>query len=530
VPGRVGVDFGTSNTVIAVWNDSQQTGVPVSLPEYTKLVQQSGETVPVIPSLIHYADAGKRWIGDQVNRQNLYHSAQTFRWMKRYINNRNPATKHLLGREITWSEAGRDFLMSVLLVAAQDLKIGDEEIVLTVPVESFEHYDDWLAEIAEAAGMPRLRLIDEPSAAALGYGAHVQPGNVYLIFDFGGGTLDVALVLIEEEKAVTAGRRCRVLGKAGRDLGGMTIDQWFYQEILRRCDRSDADEDVREISNELLVQCESAKERLSFHERAEVMVVNPHSGAVLSAEFTRSEFEELLDQRNAYAVIDQAVRSALNTTRERGYKEDDIQSVLTVGGSSQIPSVQRTLQRIFGRERVFLDRPLDAVARGAAAFAAGVDFYDYIQHDYAVRYVDPVTVDYDYRIIVKRGTAYPTKEPVATLRVKATYDGQAQLGLAIYEMGEQHPRQAGQAVELVFDQSGAARIRTVAPDDDEQRHRFWMNEHNPTFLAADPLPRQGEARFEVEFGIDGNKRLLVTARDLKTGRLTHKDFPVIKLA
>jgi hypothetical protein len=69
----------------------------------------------------------------------------------------------------------------------------------------------------------------------------------------------------------------------------------------------------------------------------------------------------------------------------------------------------------------------------------------------------------------------------------------------------------------------------VTADEEERRSHFWVNEHSPTFLPADPPARQGEARFEVEFGIDANKRLLVTARDLRTGRLTHRDYPVVKL-
>jgi len=208
--------------------------------------------------------------------------------------------------------------------------------------------------------------------------------------------------------------------------------------------------------------------------------------------------------------------------------------VLMVGGSSQIPSVQRTLRRIFGRERVMLNRPLDAVARGAAAFVAGVDFYDHIQHDYAIRYVNREKGDYDYRIIVRHGTSYPTADPVARLTVKASYDGQARLGIAIFEIGERRRRGSGQPVELVFDPSGAARVMQVTPDDEDRRTYFWMNEGNPTFLAttssATSSARQGEPRFEVEFNIDGNKRLLITARNLRTGRVTHRDYPVVKLA
>jgi molecular chaperone DnaK (HSP70) len=259
-------------------------------------------------------------------------------------------------------------------------------------------------------------------------------------------------------------------------------------------------------------------------------MIDPRTGAVLvAAEFTRDEFEELLLERDAYAVMDQTIRRALNGARERGYSEDDIQAALLVGGCSLIPSVQQTLQRIFGRERVQLNRPLDAVARGAAAFVAGVDFYDHIQHDYAIRYLDRKKSQYDYHVIVKRGTPYPTNEPVARLTIKASHDDQTQLGIAIYELGEARSRQSGQSFELVFDASGAARVTPVSPDEVERRTCFWINESTPTFLPADPPAKASEARFEVTFGIDGNKRLLITARDLKTGRTTHRDFPVVKL-
>ena len=230
--------------------------------------------------------------------------------------------------------------------------------------------------------------------------------------------------MIEEEGDQTvSGRRCRVLGKAGAEVGGATLDQWLFQEVLRQNGRSDADEEVRQISKALLVECERAKERLSSYERAEVSVINPQTGAVLAADFTRASFEDLLDRHDAFAQIDQVVRRALNAARERGYHEEAIQAVLLVGGSSQIPAVQRTLQRIFGRERVRLNRPLDAVARGAAAFVAGVDFYDHIQHDYAIRFLNRERGGYDYRTVVKRGTPYPTNEPLARLMVKAAYSG-----------------------------------------------------------------------------------------------------------
>ena len=88
--------------------------------------------------------------------------------MKRYIAHRSPIKVRLDGREISHFDAGRDFLSTVLTFAAAELNIGYEEIALTAPVEAFEHYEDWLTGGAEAANIPRFRLIDEPSAAALG--------------------------------------------------------------------------------------------------------------------------------------------------------------------------------------------------------------------------------------------------------------------------------------------------------------------------------------------------------------------------
>jgi len=528
--GRLAIDFGTSNTVLAVWDAERGEGVPLHLPEFGRIALQDGEEISTVPSLIHYAKDGRRWIGNQVLERGLYHSRRTFRWMKRYISHRSPIRIDLDGQEITPYKAGQDFLSTLLRFAIEELKVGpDEEVALSVPVEAYEHYENWLASVAEASGMPHFRLIDEPSAAALGYSAHIQPGNVYLIFDFGGGTLHASVVLMEAEAEARGGQRCRVLGKAGRSIGGSSIDQWLYEEVLRRNGRTDDEDEVRRISTSLLVACEQVKERLSFEEVAGLSVTNPETGLVLSAHFSRLELEKLLEAHELYTDINRTVRAALNDAGERGYSFNDVNAVFMVGGSSLIPSVHRLLCQNFGKERVQYNRPLDAIARGVAAFAAGVEFFDHIQHDYAIRYVDPAEGGYHYHPIVHQGTPYPTPQPLAKLAIKASYDGQRQLGLAIFEMGRQD-QPSRQPVELVFDPSGAARIIQVTPHEQEQRSLFWMNENTPTFLSASPPVRQGEPQFEVEFRIDENKRLVITARDLKTGRLTHQNFPVVRLS
>ena len=526
--GRLAVDFGTSNTVLAVWDEQRKEGVPLFIPEYSHTYPQGSDKIAVVPSLIHYANDNRRWIGGQVLERGLYHSRQTFRWMKRYISQRSPLKVQINGREMTPFTAGRDFLSTLLLFAAQQLDLRGEEIGLSVPVESFEHYENWLTSVAESAGLPRFRLIDEPSAAALGYGAHIQPGHVYLIFDFGGGTMHASVVLMEAEPSAATGRRCRVLGKAGKFIGGSTIDQWIFQEVLLQNGRQDYEEPVRLLSNSLLVACETAKEQLSTTEQTQIQVSDPVSGASLSANLSRVQFEEMLDRHELLTEVNRTVRSALNSARERGFNEDAIQAVLMVGGSSSIPAVQRTLRQAFGNDRVSFHRPLDAVARGAAAFVAGVDFYDHIQHNYAIRYVNPATHQYDYRVIIQSGSPYPSPAPVARLAVKASYDGQSQLGITIFEMSETRATQSS-GVEIVFDPSGAARVMQITPHEAEQRSLFWMNESNPTFLVADPPGMRGEPRFEVEFCIDSNKRLTLTARDLKNDQLVLKDRPVVKL-
>lgn len=532
LPGRLALDFGTSNTVLAAWDETRKDAVPLALAEFSRYHQFGEEFIPVIPSLIHYGESGQQWIGDQVLRRNLHDSPRTFRWMKRYIAYRSPLKVRVDGREISPFDAGRDFLLAVLALAREELDIGDEEIAITLPVETFEHFEDWLIGVAEDAGLPRLRFIDEPSAAALGYGAQIQPGDVYLVFDFGAGTLDVAVVRIEEcDDALVEGRRCRILGKAGADLGGVTVDQWLFQEVLRRNGRSDADDVIRRLSRTLLVECERAKERLSFHDAAEISVIDPDTGAVIGAEFSRDEFEDLLDRHNFFYAIDQTVRRAISISSERGYSEEHIKAVMLVGGSSLIPSVQKTISRMFGRERIMLNRPIDAVVRGAAAFVGGIDFYDHIQHHYAIRYFNPKTGGYEYKVVVRRGTPYPSKEPLARLTVKASHDGQTQLGIAVFEVSE-HRKLAGDGapeVELVFGPAGDARLVQVTPEEEERRSYFWMNMKNPTFLIADPPAKKGEPRFEVEFSVDDKKRLLLTARDIRNGKVILRDFPVVKM-
>jgi molecular chaperone DnaK len=530
--GRVGIDFGTSNSVVSVINPDSGIASAIALQGLSTTKPAGGHDMTVVPSLVHYdaTIANVAWYGAEVLARNLYDHDHTFRWMKRYVADRTAIGRRIGSRLITPLDAGRDFL--VALLASALVEVGaqlDEEVAFSAPVESFEHYDTWLRDVAETAGIRRFRLIDEASAAALGYGAHIQPGDVYLVFDFGGGTLDVSVVRIEGDHLGQTGRRCRVLGKAGAKVGGTTIDAWMFQEVLRRSGKRDLDDDVRPLSTELIVACERAKERLSAVDSVEISAIDAATGNALSETMTRSAFEDLLDLHEMFTSIEGAVDLAIDRAHERGFGRDHIKQVLLVGGSSLIPAVQKQLVRQFGRERVLLSRPLEAVALGAASFVSGVDFFDHIQHNYAVRHVDANSSEYTYRTIVKSGTSYPSEGPIHQFAIKAVYDGQEDLGVAIFELSEPSSSARETANELIFDSSGAARMVEISVDTKMQRSHFWMNENNPTFLKADPPAKKGENRFDVQFHIDQNKRLLITARDLRNQRWVFDRHPVVKL-
>jgi molecular chaperone DnaK len=523
--GKIAIDFGTSNTRVAMWDEGAKSGKPLYIPKITAttLLKMDGKETESfsIPSLIYYNHASVM-IGNEVLGNNLGASPTTFKWIKRYISNRMELPRNVGNRRVGYSEAGSDFLNQLFNYISTVMDFGSEEVVFTVPVDTYEHYQEWLTQVCEKAGITRWRLLDEPSAAALGYGVNIQASDVYLIFDFGAGTLDAAVVKIEDNP--TGGKRCRVLGKSGAEIGGSTIDNWLYQDVVAQ--NKLVAEDILSISMALLAEVEKVKIKLSDSEQANLSVINSDTGDLVTASWSRSRFEDLLDDKGFYHTIQTTIDHALSDARERGIEKDHIKAVLLTGGSSLIPSVKKMVTRMFGN-RVHYHRPLDSTVLGAAAFAGGVDFYDHIHHDYALRYYNAQKGDYEYEILVQSGTSYPSKGPVKELTIKAAFDKQPSLGLDIYEINRKHIDNDNAPLDLVFDPNGGARFKPK--QDAKIVSSFWMNEKNPTFIKADPPAMKGEARFPTRFSIDGNKRLCVTVFDNSTRKPIMIDHPIIRL-
>jgi molecular chaperone DnaK (HSP70) len=203
-----------------------------------------------------------------------------------------------------------------------------------------------------------------------------------------------------------------------------------------------------------------------------------------------------------------------------------------IGGSSFIPSVRRLLRTRYG-EIVRFDRPFDAVALGAAAYASGAGFDDRIRHEYALRPYDRSRGDYVLRTIVPAGTPYPCsisrpdrpEEPLV-LTVKASHPDQTRLGLQVYEVARPEAASCGGGgFELVFTENGSARY---SPREDVEDFRSRPI-GSTTFIQADPPAARGEPRFEARFSIDREKRLCVTVRDLLSGKTLMRDAPLVKL-
>ncbi|WP_373500169.1 Hsp70 family protein [Desulfococcus sp.] len=530
---RMAVDFGTSNTIVAFWNESRNDvdlyGVKdVSRP--FRFRQDGRETeIPCIPSLIYYRDAETSFIGQQVVGMMLERSRGSFRWMKAFIQERR-RIKYPMddGTQIDHFQAGRDFMEKVLAYSAQAgrLDLSACEVAFTVPVEAFEHYTDWLAVVCSDLGIRRYRFIDESSACIFGYDTHLQPGDLFLIFDLGGGTLDISVVRIEE-RVSNRGCGCRIMGKAGCGIGGRNIDGWLYADLLNRACIQPLD--ARPASALFMREVEQLKECLTDHVSREYDIRHEPSGLRLKGEYDRSTLEDLLEERGLFRDVQQTLERALKDAYERGVEKSAIREALLVGGSSQIPSIRRLVRTHFG-ERTRYYRPFDAVARGACRYLSNdiEALYDHIQHDYAIKGYDSGSGTHRFIPLVPQGTHYPTDEGFRRMTLKATRDGQRFFGIDIYEVADRGSVRGGAAGEIVFDLNGNALY------DDSARPaagstEFWINEEKPTFIEADPPAKGGVKRFAVSFRVDAFKHLLVTVRDLQTQKLVYDDHPVVKL-
>ncbi|HON06878.1 MAG TPA: Hsp70 family protein [Verrucomicrobiota bacterium] len=543
---RIGIDFGTANTVIAIYNEQLQQAETLEVPGISMKMSHRVEAsspeqiVHIIPSVIHYGK-DQILIGNQVLSQGLAEHQDTFRWMKQLIARRNNRFKKTSQGLKLAVDAGREFLTLLIKYISNRVSLTDDEFTFTAPTESFETFQDWLRSVAESAGIKRLRIIDEPTAAVLGYRTAAPRDELFLQYDHGCGTLNVAVVRLDlstpsEKKAIH-------LGQAGRDgIGGMNIDCWIADDFCRR--HRIEPELRKKIESLILFRAENTKISLSDPACKEVdMTIQIEEDGkynTCKTTYTRSCEHCERGQVGGTGIPDRACLGCLllangfqkyvretieraleNAAIKSGVRRQDISQALVTGGTSLMPCVNNILRDFFG-ERVQYQNPYDAVVRGACR---GI-VIPVLQHDYAIESWNREKQQYEFVPLFKTGDYYPTKpEEVVQLWARGSYDGMERIGLKIFEVSQMKRMKLS---ESILDEEGhlLEESRVVT-----NYVYVCLNSKNPTFIIANPPVniKRDQKRFLCTFRVDEQRRLLVTVYDKLTDKLLMQDYPVVRL-
>ncbi|MBP7053730.1 MAG: Hsp70 family protein [Phycisphaerae bacterium] len=543
---RIGVDFGTGNTVIAIFNEALGRVETLQIPGITTPMRyRLGPNAPeqivhATPSLVYYSDK-ERLIGDQVLSRGLAEHNDTFRWMKRAIAQGNKRRKKTAQGFRSAAEAGTDFLTLLLNYASDRLDFANDEFTFTAPVEAFETFQDWLRTVAESLGIKRFRMLDEPTACVLGYHGAARKDEHFLAFDFGCGTLDVSIVKLD--LASVQDRKAIQLGQAGRDLGGMNLDHWLAEDFCRRHNLGESDR--RDLEAVILRRAEEAKIALSDPNQSEADMTVPRerggqvrmlkttyhrccprcrpgapghtcsdSDGCLGCLLTTNDF-----LKETHETLDHTLE---NAAVKAGVRRDSIVKVLVTGGTSLVPSVGELLRGYFDG-RVELQSPFDAVASGACRGVVA----PILQHDYAIESYRQENKEYEFKPLFKIGTDYPTRREAVKLWARGSYDGMTRIGLKIFEVSRVKRRKLETSLVDdggVFVPEPQSRVAT-------EFQYVCLNCGNPTFILADPPVnlQRDQKRFLCSFWVDGHRRLLVTVLDNFHGKILMQDHPVVRL-
>jgi molecular chaperone DnaK (HSP70) len=529
---KYAIDFGTTNTVIARWDETGGAAEIVSIPVISSPAAE--DRPALVPSLV-YVENGKsqQVVIGQTVRDKGYDQQQNnrlFRNFKRGIVT-HPAPEPRSIDDSLWADrnAGRSFVKQV--IDALPAKADEiDQLVLTAPVASFEGYLAWLNGVIDEIVPDKIRVVDESTAAALGY-AVTKPGAVVLVFDFGGGTLDLSLVQLPENREKTGGflhkllkggstqHAAKVIAKAGRIIGGSDIDQWLVTEVLKRTQVS-----TKELGSDypiLLARCEQAKIALSTVEQASIQF--SAAGKEHSVTVTREELEALLEENGFYTALRRVVDKVMHVARQRGIFKEDIHYVLMVGGTSLMPSVQRTLGQYFTSQAVQAHKPFTSVAEGALQVAAGYGLEDYLVHSYGLRYLDEETGEHQYDEIIAMGSRYPSEQPVEVL-LSAAHEGQKEIEFVIGEIDTD-------SVAMIEVQYENGQAVFVAQANEGGQQIVPLNEARVLEMLAklDPSGKPGEDRLKAEFSIDDRRQLRLKVTDLHHNKVLLDNVALVSL-
>ena len=539
------IDLGTTNTLIAKWVGTH--AVTVALEELAEY--EPAWRTPLIPSVIYFQEINRAIIGrpamaarEFMQGADLQQMGPVARSFKKTLARASQQAVAQVGSEtISARQCATVYLRELLAASAEYERQRVEpsrtrmqrlaralrwwrkegqvtDLTMTVPVESYEPYRAELAQISRKLGVSRFRTLDEPVAAALGYGVDLTDEKHIMVVDFGGGTLDLAIVRTHPPNS-SGGRmgasqhRATLLAGRGMIYGGETIDGWIAD---LGCQRLMAHQDT--LRPVLLAQAEAIKKDLSNKASvADSSYFLLQGGGRI--EIARQEFLDMLERNELYKTLEVLTEATLDDCKHE-LNEVDIDAVLLVGGSTLLPGVRELFERLFGAQRVHYWEPLEAVVKGAAVFGAGFSVDQIVHHDYAIRVYNDNQQRPEYERLVRRGTGYPTPNPFET-RYYAVTEGQQLFRLPICEVGY------GGRVSLPWSKRMNGNEYWIPNGSEEGECVITLNEGDALRLAP---PGSGtQARLRIDFTIDTNRYLCATIHDLQKQRDLRTEERVVML-